>query len=1180
MEALAWQKHDEKRFDEALGILETPDLGGYDPKNVRERVHHYLSRRAKDLSNHETLVRLADLDKEEGRVITTNFDTLFERAYRKLKRIERFDRGLTVRVAPALPPAKPETFNGLVYLHGRLGSSPEDRELVLTTGDFGMAYMLEGWALRFVVELARHFHVVFIGYSLEDPTMRYLVRALAVARDGNPQQFKEAFAFTAYDGGADSGAREKAETEWSISGITPLPFDKAGNYGELWTNLRAWADDHRQGISGRRQKVARLGQHPPVVGEGDSTARELAWALKDPKVATYFANLKGNRRPKSGWIPHLQKQGLFGLPTSRNDDGTEIGASLVAGVLNDSVGLHPATYQLGRWICSCLDSQDAIDWILGQGAVLHVALRNLVQHELRRKAGTDFPSSARKLWQVLADHGYAHMLSEKNVRDEYDYLARVRLASSVPFTTLAFLNRVRPIPVFKIALDYFRGEGSPNPERPRDWYDIKMELVGIEADHEIVSLRERAEDWPNALAMMAEDVTTRLNEAMEWFSEFGMASEDMDRTRLEYRSIGPHEESVLAPTWTQLIGLARDSHDALCARGEKAAAARLVGRWRSLKYPIFRRLALHAATEPSDADVEGGVEVLLDDAKPALWDLYAVRETSRFLNKRGVDIESGQLDRLIEAILGGPPRQMYRDDLSEEEWEKIRNRQILSRLHNLIESGVNLPSRAQVAHDRIHESEESVALGSLGRGAHRLGDEEPLEDFSGMGVGEFVNWSETQSIHDASPWDCGGGWGEFVEKDFVAAVRLLKGAGEQGVWPIPPWYMALSERNQKNKKKQTDEEKKEVANLVIGMPSQTLAVLADCSARWLQNNRLRLGKRLRQKLWRRIWNASLNGDAPEGELDLDMALNHSGGILGEVLYKEVAERIPTVSPGQNAGFPRLLRLDFERLVESEDPSAKLARVSMAPMLFALFRMDPDWTRRTFFVRMNPADRERFEPHLWEAYFFRVRWTADLLAEFKTSFLGVLGERSLISDRVHDNAISLFVHMAIPIGRRIDAEEARDVLWQLGPKGLTHAAMALRDILQGAGQKSSVLWKETVGPWLRDVWPKRASDRSRTLSGRLAWMATEAGDAFPEAVETIKDMLTQEKHSSVLYELTVKEKECKLVSRYPNASLVLMDTVAHDNSSRDLLGRVLEIIAEAEPELTENDLFKNLSEGLE
>ena len=155
-DALTWDAFNRGRYDEALGILETPREGGYESKNVREKVRHQLSRRSKTLSNHLTLVRLADLDTAEGRLVTTNFDTLFERAYGKLKRQEQSDRGISISIAPALPPAKPEKFKGLVYLHGRLGSSPDDRQLVLTTADFGMAYMLEGWALRFVVELFRH----------------------------------------------------------------------------------------------------------------------------------------------------------------------------------------------------------------------------------------------------------------------------------------------------------------------------------------------------------------------------------------------------------------------------------------------------------------------------------------------------------------------------------------------------------------------------------------------------------------------------------------------------------------------------------------------------------------------------------------------------------------------------------------------------------------------------------------------------------------------------------------------------------------------------------------------------------------------------------------------------------------------------------------------------------------
>ena len=1044
MEALTWETFDQKRYDEALSNLETPNLGGYDQKKVRERVRYYLSKQARALHNHKTLVRLADLDSEDGRLVTTNFDTLFERAYRKLRRDEHFDRKITVRVAPALPPAKPKTFKGLVYLHGRLGSSPDDRELVLTTGDFGMAYMLEGWALRFVIELFRHFHVIFIGYSLEDPTMRYLVGALAMARERDSQQFKEPFAFTAYDSSADIGTRAKSEREWKLSGITPLPFDKKGNYGKLWTELEDWADDHRQGISGRKQKVARLGQHPPASNEEETTVRELAWALKDPKVARYYADLNGDRCPSPEWIPHLQKQGLFCLPTSRTDDGSEIGVSLVADQLNDYSELHPATFQLGRWVCNCLDSQALIDWVLREGAVLHGDMRNLVQRKLKHNEGTGIPSYARKLWQVLANHGYSHMLAEKIVRDDCDDDSLVRVSSSVSLSSLTFLNRVRPIPVFTVKPDYFRDKGNPCPERPRDWYELEMVLVGIKDDHEFIDYQKQAKDWTKSLAMMADELTSRLNEAMVWFCEFGLANEDVDTTHYQYPSVSPHEQNEHAPNWTHLIRLVRDSREALLAYGDKAAESRLVGRWRSLPYPIFRRLAMHAATEPSDADIDGGLEILLDGSSPALWDVYTLRETSRFLRKRGADITTDRLGRLIEAILQGPPEDTYSAGLSEEERENWRDRAIHLRLYKLIESGARLPQRALETYERIRgerqwnpcgdQSEEFVVFGSSNLHGYRYGDWESLENFAGMAIEQFLNWSETQAQNDSHPWDCGGGWAGFVKKDFSAALRLLRGAAAQSVWPIPPWYMILSERNQSKGEKQPDEGQMEVAILLSGMPSQALTELVDQAAKWLEHNRPRLGKRLRQKVWRRIWKASLNRDKPSGDLNFNTAINHAGGILGEVLYQEMAERIPMATPGQNVGFPRLLRLNFKRLVESEDPSVKLARVRMAPMLFALYRIDPEWTQRTFFERMDPADQEMFDPYLWEAYFFRFSWTSDFLKAFKSSFLKVLMELDLIPNQVHSKAIRVFVHMAIPAGRGIDTVEAKDVLWQLDPQG--------------------------------------------------------------------------------------------------------------------------------------------------
>ena len=83
----AWQAFNEKKYDDCLGILESPKHGGYDAKIVREKVQDHLSiKRAKTLQNHQILAKLADLDKEGGRLVTTNFDSKFESAQLKLRK--------------------------------------------------------------------------------------------------------------------------------------------------------------------------------------------------------------------------------------------------------------------------------------------------------------------------------------------------------------------------------------------------------------------------------------------------------------------------------------------------------------------------------------------------------------------------------------------------------------------------------------------------------------------------------------------------------------------------------------------------------------------------------------------------------------------------------------------------------------------------------------------------------------------------------------------------------------------------------------------------------------------------------------------------------------------------------------------------------------------------------------
>ena len=82
------------------------------------------------------------------------------------------NRELNVYYAPALPTGR--AFKGL-YIHGNI---EQEKALILTDGDFGRAYLTEGWARKVLVDLFSNYTVLFVGYSHNDPIMKYLATGL------------------------------------------------------------------------------------------------------------------------------------------------------------------------------------------------------------------------------------------------------------------------------------------------------------------------------------------------------------------------------------------------------------------------------------------------------------------------------------------------------------------------------------------------------------------------------------------------------------------------------------------------------------------------------------------------------------------------------------------------------------------------------------------------------------------------------------------------------------------------------------------------------------------------------------------------------------------------------------------------------------------------------------------
>ena len=159
--------HDEPE-DQFLGRLQ------HKGQNVHERAAQALSKHGLEPTDlHRFLLQLYS-GPESTRIVTTNFDLLFEQAAEDV-----FESLPEVFTAPALPLGG--KFKGIVHVHGSVDRTDD---MVLTDMDFGRAYLTEGWARRFLVDLFRSFPILFVGYSHNDIVVNYLARAMPPSEKG------------------------------------------------------------------------------------------------------------------------------------------------------------------------------------------------------------------------------------------------------------------------------------------------------------------------------------------------------------------------------------------------------------------------------------------------------------------------------------------------------------------------------------------------------------------------------------------------------------------------------------------------------------------------------------------------------------------------------------------------------------------------------------------------------------------------------------------------------------------------------------------------------------------------------------------------------------------------------------------------------------------------------------
>lgn len=608
------------QFDTAIGLLEADIVGGRKEALVRRALAGILK---PDLTGtnatatHEALLTLGKCRNGSTRLITTNFDRLFEEVIAaKSLSIERFQ-------APLLPVPK-NRWDGLVYLHGLLSAAPTASKLdrlVVSSGDFGLAYLTERWAARFVSELFRNYTVCFVGYSINDPVLRYMMDALAADRllgESPP----EMFAFGSYS----KGKGEERGNEWRAKNVTPILYREHNRHAYLHKTLRAWAETYRDGVRGKERIVVECAMARPLAStRQDDFVGRLLWALSDPGglPAKRFADL--DPVPSLDWLEPLSEEryrhadlGRFGVPPRTTVDD-KLAFSLTRRPspypLAPSMCIVDASArgsrwdevmrQLARWLIRHLDDPVLLLWLVKRGGQLHDDLVWWIERRLKELAALEREDNTaelarirasapkaipgplmRTLWRLLltgcVKSWLRHSLYRWRDRFERDGLT----------TTLRLELRETLTPRLSLREPFHwpaeNGDGQ-EPTRIKDLVEWKLVLS---TDHVHSSLRDLPKDerWAAALPELLSDFSALLRDALDLKRELGSAEDRSDLSYMHQPSISEHPQNRDFRDWTALVELTRDAWLATAIQSPERAAL-VAEAWWHTPYPLFRRLA-------------------------------------------------------------------------------------------------------------------------------------------------------------------------------------------------------------------------------------------------------------------------------------------------------------------------------------------------------------------------------------------------------------------------------------------------------------------------------------------------------------------------------------------------------------------------------------------------------------
>jgi hypothetical protein len=1124
-----------------------------------------------DLSAHQTMLDLARGPDGRTRLVTTNFELLFEKGNPALK---------YYRPGQLPDLQRNEELDGIVHLHGIVKpdySGAEGGGFILSSAEFGGAYIAHGWATRFISSILKKYLVVFVGYTADDPPVQYLLEAL----NRDPGSSSGLYAF-------QSGLHTEAEVRWLRKGVQPITYDERDRHKVLWESLEAWADRARNVdrwydsvIATAMKGPAELlpherGQVKHIVSTLDGARRFGAGETPPPaewlcvfERATRFAppgrvysdvdektvvdpfaayGLDADPVPPKG-DPDDPIPTRKALPAEAWDcfdltrlDGEGLSPGYLASLTGSSAmfarPLVPRLAALGTWLSKVCEQPAAVWWAAGRGG-LHPDVRFQIRIQLDREKTKSTPQ-IRTAWRLLLEAGESS--PDGTRRDWFELRASLKLDGWSPGALRQFVQVQAPN--LKITRPIFHG---PRPPLAADDFQLS-DLISLDVEYPHLDATPQIPD--DYLRQMIRLWRALLERAVLLERDTGPYSLD------HFCSLAPEEQGQAPPHHHGLsipILYYRDLFKRLLALNT-AAAREEVDAWWSDDDTVFARLKIWASGEEQLCSPADAVRMLSELSDRAFWALGHQRDLLVVLGRRWKEFEAEGRAQITNRLLAGPPRHEKEEAAP---FAERRAWSILMRLQWLRQQGCAFDidvekesaSLKAAAPDWQAEFAANAAESRGGRvsSVHTDSTFDALLGIPRKDILPRARELSAQRQHHDDQKDPFAGLASARPVLALSAITLADEEAPDAEWAWRTFLNVESRKNREGKGKDDPKNRqlkfsKLIAGRLSNLALPQLVKLLHPVTDWLLTAGERYPAEMQhfESLWTTVIMAvreAAKDAAPvarrrEPEWATE-ALNSPAGKLAQAMMTDPTKADGTPGSGFDANWLKRV----EQLIDAPGNTRRHALAIFAYNLNWFYARDPAWAEEHILSALK--DREDAQA-LWAG----VLWSGHLpqtalYLRLKPALLKLERESWI----TRHNHLEVLAAMLLAGWGSVDAGGAKLICNDEMRTLLVNASDEFRSQVLWQIEKWSddPVWIARIRPFLTDAWPRQKTVKTPKTSARLAELAFSNEPVFADAADLIIDLVTTvERDHLMLFEFI--EKPDAIIGKHPEKSLALLAAV--------------------------------------